>query len=89
MVERWLVPLPQPPTVQALTGALTTTLLALLLLGLDSAQARAHGDQALRKCGVADLAADACALASQLAAVAAVGEAVGGPWYQALSSDWL
>ncbi|KAL4439722.1 hypothetical protein ABPG75_002723 [Micractinium tetrahymenae] len=75
--------------MKALSSGLSTALLALLLLDPDSSRAQEQAALALRRCGAADLAHEVAELAQQLAAVAAVSEAVCAQWYHALSSNLL
>lgn len=123
--------------MQALTRGLTSALLTLLLLGLDSSQGHEQAALALRcgvrmhqhdsqvaacictrkagvklacsvaqraaasnlamaavhpmcrRCGAGDLLQETAQLAQQLAAVAAVSEAVCAQWYCSLASDLL
>lgn len=78
-----------PPPPQALTNGLTHALHALLLLGPARPEAQAAASAALGRCGAEVLREEVAALAGRLAEVAAVGEAVYEPWYQALSADLL
>lgn len=92
LAQRWhsltrLPPAATPP--QALTGGLTEALLTLLLRDASDAGAQAHVSLALRRCGAADLAGEVAALASDLGAVAAAGEAACRAWYAALAADLL
>lgn len=75
--------------LKALTSGLTAALLALLLRSPASAEAQAQASLALRKCGAADLGTEVAGLVAQLVAMAAVGEAVCAPWYDALAADLL
>lgn len=75
--------------MKALTQGLTAALLTLLLLGPDSSRAQEQAALALRRCGAGDLMHEAAELARQLAAVAAVTEAVCAQWYRALADDLL
>jgi hypothetical protein len=76
------------PAMRAITTGLGNALTALLLC--DAPLERNAGAMAaLMRCGAMPLKDDVATLAAKLSDVAAVTEAVCGPWYDVLSSDLL
>lgn len=79
-----------PPLLpQALTNGLTHSLHVLLLLGPGCAKAQAAAAAALGRCGAGIMQQEVASLAAHLADVAAVGEAVFEPWYEAVTADLM
>jgi T-complex protein 11 len=77
------------PALRSITSALCNALNAHLVLGTSSPAAVNASNAALTRCGAGALGAEVAILAGKLAEVAAVTEAVCGPWYEILSSDLL
>jgi hypothetical protein len=77
------------PALRSITSALCNALTAHLVLGPSSPAAVNASNAALTRCGAGALDAEVAILAGKLAEVAAVTEAVCGPWYEILSSDLL
>ena len=75
--------------LRSITSGLCNALSAHLILGPGSPRARAVVEPALIRCGAAGLSADVLSLAGRLVEIAAVSEAVCGPWYEILTTDLL
>ena len=77
------------PALRSITSALCNALTAHLVLGTSSPAAANASHAALTRSGAGALGAEVAILAGKLAEVAAVTEAVCGPWYEILSADLL
>lgn len=75
--------------LRSITSALCNALTAHLVLGPNSPAVVNASHAALTRSGAGALGAEVAILAGKLAEVAAVTEAVCGPWYEILSSDLL
>lgn len=75
--------------LKAVTSGITHALHALLLMGPAHHVAQHVASTALLRCGAEAVKEEVAGLASKLAGVAGVGEAVFGPWYTSLSVDLL